>query len=47
MAETVLPAAISGIKDKSKIRVVLFANGKFVHVSLAELLAAANSVTEN
>lgn len=47
MTETVVPSAISGIKDKSKIRVVLYANGKLVHVSLAELLAAANSTTES
>lgn len=39
----VLPAAIGSVKDPSKIRVVIYANGKFVHVSLAELLAAANN----
>lgn len=46
MAQTIPPSAISGIKDKSKIRVVLYANGKLVHVSLAELLAAAIPSTE-
>ncbi|MBX8783715.1 hypothetical protein HBA94_08060 [Ochrobactrum sp. GRS2] len=46
MAQTVLPSAIGSIKDKSKIRVVIYANGKLVHVSLAELLAAANPPTE-
>ncbi len=43
MADSVLPAAIGSIKDASKIRVVIYANGKLVHVSLAELLAAASS----
>lgn len=43
MAEPVQPAAIGSVKDPAKIRVVLYANGKFVHVSLAELLAAAGS----
>lgn len=46
MAQTILPSAISGITDKSKIRVVIYANGKLVHVSLAELLAVANTPTE-
>lgn len=46
MAEPLQPAAISGIKDAKKIRVVLFANGKFVHISLVELLAAASTLTE-
>ncbi|MGU3399220.1 hypothetical protein ACLBWS_05675 [Brucellaceae bacterium D45D] len=43
MAERILPAAIGSINDTSKIRVVIYANGKLVHVSLAELLAAANN----
>ncbi|WP_343807535.1 hypothetical protein [Paenochrobactrum glaciei] len=46
MTQAILPAAIGSIKDKSKIRVVIYANGKLIHVSLAELLAAANPSTE-
>lgn len=46
MAETIQPSAIGSIKDKSKIRVVIYASGKLVHVSLAELLAAANTTPE-
>lgn len=42
MSNPILPAAIGSISDKSSIRVVLFANGQLVHVSLAELLKAAN-----
>lgn len=37
-----LAAAIAGIGDANKIRVVLYANGRLVHVSLAELLAAVS-----
>ncbi|MEN5298367.1 hypothetical protein ABE530_08430 [Brucella sp. TWI559] len=38
MADTVLPFSVSGSVDPSKIRVVLFANNRFVHIALADLV---------
>ncbi|MEN5106649.1 hypothetical protein [Brucella anthropi] len=38
MSEQVLVSAIAGIKEPEKIRVVLYANNRFVHASLAELI---------
>lgn len=37
-AETILVSAISGISDPGKIRVVLYANNRFVHIALSELV---------
>lgn len=32
------PTAIGGISDAKKIRVLLYANGQFVHAALGELI---------
>ena len=38
MVDQVIVSAIGGISDPEKIRVVLYANNRFVHASLSDLV---------
>lgn len=43
MAMSLMPFAVSGIRETAKIRVLIYANNKMAHAALSELLADVNA----